>query len=318
MKTDVPKTIFLHEYEPPFYLADHIDLEIDIYEGYTRVKSDIHFKVNRQKADPLVLNGENLKLISVAVNSNKLEEDEYTVDDKTLTILCPLDEEFTLQTEVEISPEKNTALEGLYKSQDTYCTQCEAEGFRKITYFLDRPDVMSVFKVKVSADKDLYPVLLSNGNLIEEGDDHDNRHYTLWHDPFPKPCYLFALVAGDLKYIEDTFTTKSHREVILRIYVRDGDQSQCDHAMESLKASMKWDEDKYGCEYQLDRFNIVAVSDFNMGAMENTSLNIFNTALVLAHKDTATDIDFERVEGVIAHEYFQEIELLAETGSSYL
>src|SRR3989338_2124189 len=185
-----------------------------------------------------------------------------------------------------------------------YCTQCEAQGFRRITYFQDRPDVMTVFTTRVEADKKLFPVLLSNGNLVGEGDVDGGRHFAEWNDPFPKPCYLFALVAGDLKYIQDEFTTMTGRKVDLRIYARDGDQPQCHYAMESLIRSMKWDEDTYGREYQLDKFNIVAVSDFNMGAMENTSLNIFNTALVLAHAETATDMDFYNVEGVIGHEYF--------------
>ena len=303
MRTDTPKTIYLKDYQPPLYLAHHIELEFKIFEDKTLVKATTHYKKNAKGSAPLILNGEHLKLVSVDLDG---DEPEYEVDDKFLTISSPDKEEFTLTIITEIDPASNTRLEGLYKSGGNWCTQCEAEGFRTITYFYDRPDVMATFKVRLEADKKTCPVLLSNGNLIEEGDlsDDDTRHYALWHDPFPKPCYLFALVAGDLVFIEDSFQTKSRREVLLRIYVRDGDQTQCDWAMESLKASMKWDEDVYGREYELDRFNIVAVSDFNMGAMENTSLNIFNTALVLAHQDTATDTDFERVEGVIAHEYF--------------
>ena len=211
---------------------------------------------------------------------------------------------FILETEVVIEPEKNTRLEGLYQSGGNYTTQCEAEGFRRITYYPDRPDVMTTFTVRIEADKKTCPVLLSNGNLTESGDAGGGRHFAVWKDPFPKPCYLFALVAGDLTHIHDTYKTKSGRKVDLYIYVRHGDEDQCQWAMESLKKSMKWDEDVYGLEYDLDIFNIVAVSDFNMGAMENKSLNIFNTALVLARQDTATDDDYMRIESVIAHEYF--------------
>lgn len=303
MRTDTPKTIYLKDYKTPAYLAEHVDLTFKIFDDKTIVISSTRYKKNHDGNEPLVLNGEHLKLLSVKLDGT---EPDHTVDDKFLTINVHDVEEFVLEVETEIDPASNTRLEGLYMSGGNWCTQCEAEGFRTITYFQDRPDVMATFKVRLEADKKTCPVLLSNGNLIEEGDlpDDDSRHFALWHDPFPKPCYLFALVAGQLVYIEDTFKTQANREVLLRIYVRDGDQEQCDWAMESLKNSMKWDEDKYGREYELDRFNIVAVSDFNMGAMENTSLNIFNTALVLAHQDTATDTDFERVEGVIAHEYF--------------
>ncbi|MCB9965439.1 MAG: aminopeptidase N, partial [Rhodospirillales bacterium] len=210
----------------------------------------------------------------------------------------------TLNIQTEIDPANNTLLEGLYKSGGNFCTQCESEGFRRITYYQDRPDVLSVFTVRIEADKEKYPVLLSNGDLVSSGEISLERHYAVFHDKTPKPCYLFALVAGDLVHLQDTFTTMSGRDVDLYIYVRAGDEHQITHAMESLKKSMKWDEEVYGREYQYERFNIVAVSDFNMGAMENTSLNIFNTALTLAHPDTATDMDFLRVEGVIAHEYF--------------
>ena len=301
MRTDTPKTILLKDYQPPKYKVANVHLDIRIFAGKTLVKTTTHFTKNHDGAEPLVLNGERLKLVSVAINGDATTN--YTVDDKTLTIPHP-GNEFTTVIETEICPEENTALEGLYMSGGNYCTQCEAEGFRTITYFPDRPDVMTIFTTRVEGDKKTCPVLLSNGNLIEDGDCGDGRHYAIWHDPFPKPCYLFALVAGDLVHIRDSFTTMSGRIVDLRIYVRAGDENQCDWAMESLKRSMEWDEKTYGREYQLDRFNIVAVSDFNMGAMENTSLNIFNTALVLARPETATDMDFERVEGVIAHEYF--------------
>lgn len=304
MRTDTPhspQTVYLKDYQTPRYLIEDVNLTFKIFDDKTIVISKIRFKKNHEGQEPLVLNGERLILKSVSLNG--VSTSDYQIDEKFLTIPRPGDQ-FTLECEVEIDPARNTALEGLYMSGGNWCTQCEAEGFRKITYFPDRPDVMTVFTTRVEADKTKCPVLLSNGNLVEEGDLEDGRHYSVWNDPFPKPCYLFALVAGDLVYIQDHFKTMSGRNVDLRIYVRKGDEGQCDFAMESLIKSMKWDEDVYGREYQLDRFNIVAVSDFNMGAMENTSLNIFNTALVLAHPDTATDTDFERVEGVIAHEYF--------------
>jgi aminopeptidase N len=249
----------------------------------------------------LVLNGQDQTILSVEIDNIPFHR--YKVADNKMTITDAGDQ-FTLTIRSEIDPASNTALEGLYKSQGTYCTQCEAEGFRRITFFQDRPDVLSTFTVRIEGDKSKYPVLLSNGNLIDSGELANGRHFTVWNDPFPKPCYLFALVAGDLIRIEDSFKTMSGRHVDLHIYVRTGDEKQCDHAMQSLKKSMKWDEEKYGREYELDLFNIVAVSDFNMGAMENTSLNIFNTALVLAHQETATDSDFMSVEGVVAHEYF--------------
>jgi len=301
MRTDTPKTIYLKDYQPPVYQADHIDLNFDIRGDKTIVRAETAYRKADGQNGPLVLNGENLKLVSIEKDGTPFED--YTLDDKTLVINDP-GETFTLSIVTEIDPASNTALEGLYKSGDTYCTQCEAEGFRRITYYQDRPDVMATFSVRVEADKETCPVLLSNGNLEDEGDLENGRHYTLWNDPTPKPCYLFALVAGDLVYVQDEFQTAEGRNVDLRIYVRKGDEFQCDHAMRSLIKSMKWDEDVYGRIYQYDRFNIVAVSDFNMGAMENTSLNIFNTALVLAHPDTATDTDFIRVESVIAHEYF--------------
>ncbi len=234
---------------------------------------------------------------------NDIAFHDYALQDDGL-VIKNVDDTFALTIISEINPASNTALEGLYQSQGSFCTQCEAEGFRRITYFQDRPDVLSVFTVRIEADQAKYPVLLSNGNLVEQGTLKSGRHFTTWHDPFPKPCYLFALVAGDLQRVSDQFTTMSNRTVDLHIYVRKGDENQCSHAMQSLKKAMLWDEETYGREYQLDIFNIVAVSDFNMGAMENTSLNIFNTALVLAHQATATDNDFMSVEGVIGHEYF--------------
>ncbi|MCB1652239.1 MAG: aminopeptidase N [Alphaproteobacteria bacterium] len=301
MKTDLPKTIYLKDYTPYPYDVESLALDFDLREGHTIVTAKGVYQRKGEKAD-LYLYGEELALLSLMIDG--VEVEDYSVDDKGLTIPCPAAECFTLEVQTRIYPEKNTRLEGLYQSGGNYCTQCEAEGFRRVTYYPDRPDVLTVFTVRIEADAKKYPVLLSNGNKQDEGTAANGRHFTLWHDPFPKPCYLFALVAGDLAHIHDIFTTKSGRDVDLYIYVRPGDEGQCAHAMESLKKAMKWDEDTYGLEYELDLFNIVAVSDFNMGAMENTSLNIFNTALVLAHPETATDQDFIRVESVIAHEYF--------------
>jgi aminopeptidase N len=297
-----PKTIYLKDYTPAPYQAAHVNLSFNLLPGKTIVTSEVKYVKNPAAvASDLILDGEEQNILSVALNGQRFES--YTIADGQMTIVNPGDE-FSLTIISEIDPAANTALEGLYQSQGNYCTQCEAEGFRRITYYQDRPDVLSVFTVRIEADASLYPVLLSNGNLQEQGQLPDGRHFRVWHDPFPKPCYLFALVAGDLQRVADTFTTLSGRQVDLHIYVRAGDEKQCGHAMESLKKSMQWDEQVYGREYQLDLFNIVAVSDFNMGAMENTSLNIFNTALVLAHQETATDSDFMSVEGVIAHEYF--------------
>ena len=301
MKTDTPKEIYLKDYTPPPYKVADVEMTFEIFEGRTLVTTVTQFTTNNDSDEPLFLDGENLKLVSCKLDGKEIQPKQ---SEKGITVAAPGKDIFRLEIITEICPEKNTSLEGLYNSGGTYCTQCEAQGFRKITFYPDRPDVMATFKVTVEADKKACPVLLSNGNLIDEGDTKDGRHFTVWEDPTPKPCYLFALVAGDLVHIQDKFTTMSGTEVDLYIYVREGDEGQCDHAMESLIKSMKWDEEVYGREYQYDRFNIVAVSDFNMGAMENTALNIFNTALVLAHQDTATDTDFFRVEGVIAHEYF--------------
>lgn len=301
MRTDTPKTIYLKDYTPPAHKVRHLDLNFQIHDGKTIVTARTQYSKGADKNAPIVLNGEHLKLVSAKIDG---KDAQYKVDEDSLTIEPPAPDDFTLEIVTEIEPEKNTALEGLYNSGGTYCTQCEAQGFRRITYYQDRPDVMTTFRVRVEADKKACPVLLSNGNLVEKGDAGNGRHFTLWDDPTPKSCYLFALVAGDLEVVHDTFTTRSARKVDLYIYVRKGDEGQCAHAMKALQDSMKWDEDVYGREYQYDLFNIVAVSDFNMGAMENTSLNIFNTALVLAHPDTATDLDFGRVESVIAHEYF--------------
>ncbi len=296
------QTTYLKDYQPYPYDLKTTELVFQIFDGYTLVKSKLSFSAKPEKTGAeLFLNGEDMELISIQIDGTNLTD--YQLDDKGLRF-TPSAASFVLAIETKIYPEKNTRLEGLYQSGGTYCTQCEAEGFRRITFFPDRPDVMSIYTVRIEADSTQQPILLSNGNKTEEGPLDNGRHYALWHDPHKKPCYLFALVAADLVHIHDRFTTASGRNVDLYIYVRDGDEGQCAHAMDSLKRSMKWDEEVYGLEYDLDIFNIVAVSDFNMGAMENKSLNIFNTALVLAHTDTATDLDFMRVESVIAHEYF--------------
>jgi aminopeptidase N len=305
LRTEMPKTIYLKDYKAPIWKIIHTDMSLQIFEDKTIVNSKLSLQKLDGDADELILNGEHLILKSIKLNGKALESGKnYAHNDKSLTLINPPNGDFSLEIETEIDPANNTRLEGLYKSGGNWCTQCEAEGFRTITYYQDRPDVMATFRVRLEANKKTCPVLLSNGNLIEHGDLKGGRHFTVWDDPFPKPCYLFAIVAGDLVHIEDTFKTAENVDVTLRIYVRAGDEGQCAHAMESLIKSMKWDEDVYGRVYNYDIFNIVAVSDFNMGAMENTSLNIFNTALVLAQPETATDMDYERVEGVIAHEYF--------------
>ncbi len=304
MKKNIPGAVYLKDYRPPAYRADKVDLDFQLRDDRTIVKSKVAYFRASDEADILVLDGRDLELASISLNGRTLQENEYALDESGLKIKGINENSFSLEIETIIYPANNTALEGLYVSNDTYCTQCEAEGFRKITYFPDRPDIMSTFTVRIEADALRYPVLLSNGNLEQSGTLENGRHFALWHDPFPKPCYLFALVAGKLEHIHDTFTTCSGREVDLYIYCRKGDENQCWHSMESLKKAMKWDEDTFGREYDLDIFNIVAISDFNMGAMENKSLNIFNTSAVLAHPETATDTDFLRVEAIVAHEYF--------------
>jgi len=303
MRTEnAPQTKYLKDYKKPDFEIENIHLTFDIRDGITTVRAKTVFKRSNPDAAALVLDGQELTLKSVALDGEKLADNRYTVDKDTLTV-HDVPDHFTLEIANDIHPEKNTALEGLYSSGGNYCTQCESEGFRKITYYLDRPDVMTKFTTRIEADKK-YPVLLSNGNCIDKGDLDGNRHYAVWEDPFVKPAYLFALVAGDLGHIRDTFTTLSGRDVDLYIYVNKGNEDKCAHAMKALKDSMKWDEEKYGREYDLDIFNIVAVNDFNFGAMENKSLNIFNSKLVLAKPETATDADYLAIEGVVAHEYF--------------
>jgi aminopeptidase N len=309
MDKSAPKAIHLKDYAPPPYLIDSVDLAFDLGEEVTRVRSSLTMRANpsrnpEQAAVPLVLDGQDLKLVSLAIDGRVLDASEYAVGRESLTIFDP-PASFTLGVETELKPQENTSLEGLYRTSGNFCTQCEAEGFRKITYFLDRPDVMARYRTTITADALKYPVLLSNGNLVAASRmEHDGRHTVTWEDPFAKPCYLFALVAGVLVHVEDSYVTRSGRTVTLRIYVEPGNQDKCDHAMRSLKKSMAWDEDVYGLEYDLDIFMIVAVGDFNMGAMENKGLNVFNTKYILARPESATDTDFLGVEAVVAHEYF--------------
>ncbi len=307
MKTDVPHPIYLKDYAPPPYLIGETVLDLALAPEETRVRSRLSVRPNpasKAKAGVLKLDGEMLKLVRVAIDGNELDASRHRVTDKDLTIEGLPQKPFTLEIETVCNPEANKALSGLYRSQGVYCTQCEAEGFRRITYYLDRPDVLSKFCVRIEADAKEAPVLLSNGNLIESGDAGPGRHYALWEDPFPKPSYLFALVAGKLAMVQDSFHTRSQRKVDLRIYVEPGKEDRCAWAMESLKRAMEWDEKRFGLEYDLDTFMIVAVSDFNMGAMENKGLNVFNDALILARPDVATDANYESIESVIAHEYF--------------
>lgn len=301
-KEEKPQTIYLKDYTPPSHTIEDVHLTFEIFDGHTFVTQRATYTRSATKKTDLQLNrGKDVELVHVKING--ATSNKYKLDDKFLTITSPGDS-FALEIKTRIIPENNTSLDGLYKSGGNYSTQCEPEGFRNITFWMDRPDVMTVYTVRIEADKKICPVLLSNGNCIGTGDLDGGRHYAEWFDPYNKPSYLFALVAGDLVFTEDHFKTMSGRNVTLRIYTRDGDLPQVEYAMQALIDSMKWDEEAYGREYDLDIFNIVAVSDFNMGAMENKSLNIFNTALILAHQDTATDADFLRVQRVIGHEYF--------------
>jgi aminopeptidase N len=304
--TQTPQPVRLEDYRPPDYLVDEVELRFGLQPAGTEVRARLAVRRNPaagEGARPLVLDGQELELLGVTLDGETLGSNRYQVDNDHL-IIHDVPAAFTLETTVRIRPEANTALEGLYVSNGIFCTQCEPEGFRKITYFPDRPDVMARYRVRIEADRAAYPVLLANGNLIESGALEGGRHFALWEDPFPKPSYLFALVAGRLARLEDSFTTRSGREVTLEIYTEPREIEKCAHAMASLKKAMKWDEDRFGLEYDLDRFMIVAVSDFNFGAMENKGLNLFNTKFVLARPETATDADYLGVESVIAHEYF--------------
>jgi len=299
-------TIYRKDYTPPDYLVDTVRLRFELGEEITRVISRLSVRANPDTAAgtrPLRLNGRRCELVGITLDGAPLAADRYTRDSEGLTI-PDVPSAFVLEVTTELKPRDNTFLEGLYRSAGMFCTQCEAEGFRSITYFPDRPDVLSVYETTIVADRDTCPVLLSNGNPADRGDLPGNRHYAVWRDPFPKPCYLFALVAGDLVCLEDSFTTASGREVALRIYVQERNRDKCGHALRSLKKAMAWDEESFGREYDLDCYMIVAVDDFNMGAMENKGLNIFNSRYVLASAETATDDDFQAIEEVIGHEYF--------------
>jgi aminopeptidase N len=301
-----PRAIHLADYRLPDYLVDEVQLHFELDPAATRVSSRLQVRRNPalpQHNGPLLLNGQSLQLISIRVNGQTLDSSCYELDEETLT-LKQLGDTASIEIETLIAPQQNTALEGLYVSSGMFCTQCEAEGFRRISYFPDRPDIMASFTTTLVADKNTYPILLSNGNPVDQGETDDGRHWITWHDPYPKPCYLFALVAGKLYCQQDSFTTRSGRKVALKIYVEPENSRKCDHALHSLKQAMKWDEDTYGREYDLDIFMIVAVNDFNMGAMENKGLNIFNSSCVLASPDTATDADYYNIQSIIGHEYF--------------
>ena len=301
MRTDTPVPVKLSEYTPYPFEIESVELEFTLDPDETGVMACM--LVRRKGSGDMVLDGEMLELVSVSIDGTRIHEPAYTLTDTSLT-LHDVPDTFTLITDVKIAPAHNTALSGLYMSGGRFCTQCEAVGFRRITFYPDRPDVMSKFKVELEADKATYPILLSNGTPVESRDLDDGHHIAVWDDPHPKPAYLFALCAGDYDVYRDTFTTMSGKEIDLAIHVDKGDADRAAWAMDSLKRSMKWDEDVYGREYDLGVFNIVAVRDFNFGAMENKGLNIFNSAYVLADEDTATDADFEAIESIVAHEYF--------------
>src|SRR5436190_8093530 len=316
MRDAPPQAIRLQDYKPPAFLVSKVALDVDIQEGQATVHATLKVERNAARAEgdlPLVLDGDALELLSVSLDGRTLAAGEYEISPGHLTIRV-VPQAFTLETVVRFDPWKNTSLEGLYAGQSGLVTQCEAEGFRRITYFVDRPDVMATYVVTICADKERFPRLLANGNLSLRGQglprnwflpgEAGNRHWARWTDPFPKPSYLFAMVAAKLELLENHFTTRSGKEVLLQIYVEPGKLDQSQFAMAALKKSMKWDEDVFGLELDLERFMIVAVSDFNAGAMENKGLNIFNAKFILARADTATDDDYFSVDKVIAHEYF--------------
>ena len=305
MRTETPNAIFLKDYTPPAWWVDTVDLHVAIYDGYAEVRGRLACRRNpANPRDEIVLNGEELMLQEVGIGGTAISGSRYVLEAETLTIRGPLADTVVLETLVRIEPDNNTQLSGLYRSKDGYFTQCEAEGFRRITFFPDRPDVMARFSCTVEADRERYPQLLSNGNLAASGDAGEGRHWARWEDPFAKPSYLFALVAAKLDVLEDEFVTRSGRRVRCAVYVEPGKLDQCGHAMAALKKAMKWDEERFGLEMDLATYMIVAVGDFNMGAMENKGLNIFNTKYVLARPDTATDTDYQNIDRVVAHEYF--------------
>jgi aminopeptidase N len=307
MRTDEPHPIRLQDYRPPDWLVDTVELDVSLDATATHVRASLQLRPNPKAAAPapLVLDGDDLTLVALKLDGEPLAPAQYVATPDRLSLAQPPQRPFRLEIETRVDPSANTQLMGLYRSGKTYCTQCEAEGFRRITYFPDRPDVMAVYTTRIEADIADAPVLLANGNLKESGTlPGGKRHFAVWHDPFPKPSYLFALVGGTLAFVEDHFRTMSGREVTLRIYVEPGKEDRCGYAMDSLKRAMRWDEQAFGREYDLDMFMIVAVSDFNMGAMENKGLNIFNDKYVLASPETATDTDYASIEAIVAHEYF--------------
>ncbi len=304
--SETPQTIYLKDYQPPHYLIPTVDLHFDLQEESTMVTAKLQVRRNPDSSantSELFLNGKKLELVSIKRDGETLQDSQYTVTSSGLTLKdCP--DNFLLETQVKLKPQNNKAFSGLYKTKTVFCTQMEAQGFRRTTFFMDRPDVLSKYRTTLVADPKKYPVLLSNGNFISEKQLDNGRLEVVWEDPFPKPCYLFALVAGDLDWIEDSFMTRSNKKVALKIYVDKGKKDRARFAMDSLKQSMKWDEDTYRLEYDLDIYNIVAVDDFNMGAMENKGLNIFNSKYVLASAETATDDEYQAIQRVIGHEYF--------------
>ncbi|HLH90328.1 MAG TPA: aminopeptidase N [Xanthobacteraceae bacterium] len=307
MRTDQDQPVRLADYQPPNWLVETVELDVSLHPNATRVRATLRLKPNPDSpaAGPLAFDGDGLDLQSIKLDGAPLPPENFTATPDKLSIAQPPQRPFTLEIETLVDPTANTQLSGLYRAGATYCTQCEAEGFRRITYFPDRPDVMAVYTTRIEAEKAEAPVLLSNGNPVEAGDvPGTTRHFAVWHDPFPKPSYLFALVGGDLAHVEDTFFTKSARPVTLRIFVEPGKESRAAWAMDCLKRAMRWDEEAFGREYDLDIFMIVAVSAFNMGAMENKGLNIFNDKYVLATPETATDFDYANIDAIIAHEYF--------------
>ncbi|MBW1907477.1 MAG: aminopeptidase N, partial [Deltaproteobacteria bacterium] len=306
MTEDTHDRIYRRDYEPSGFLVDAVDLGFELDPVQTVVKAKMQVRRNPdlpKSRGPLRLHGDELQLRALRLDGSPLDPGRFEADSQSLQI-ADVPERFELETEVLIHPAENTKLMGLYTSSDAFCTQCEAEGFRRITYYLDRPDVMARFTTRIEADRAKYPILLSNGNRVGEGELRGGRHWVQWEDPFPKPSYLFALVAGDLVCHRGTFRTASGRDVALEIWVEAENADKCEHALASLQAAMKWDEDTYGLEYDLDIYMIVAVNDFNMGAMENKGLNIFNSKYVLAKPSTATDDDYEGIESVVSHEYF--------------
>ena len=306
MRTQIGQPVRLQDYRVPDFLIDSVDMDISLDREATRVVATLSMRPN-PKGDAeaaLRLDGDELELVGLSLDGVALEASAFVASPSELVLTDPPRRPFVLRIETRLAPAANTKLMGLYRSGSAYCTQCEAEGFRRITYFLDRPDVLSVYRVRLEADKAEAPVLLANGNLEYRGEASPGRHFAVWVDPFRKPSYLFAVVAGDLARVGDEFTTMSGRKVELGVYVEPGRESRAAYAMDALKRSMEWDERAYGREYDLDVFNIVAVSDFNMGAMENKGLNVFNDKYVLASSQTATDDDYSGIEGVIGHEYF--------------